>query len=186
MAKHQPRDRRAKLLIWVTNHVVSRVFFHAPRMWWYRNVMCFSIGEGSLILVDVRFSARRRLRIGSHTVVNNGCRIDNRDEVVIGDAVSLSYGTTIWTKGHVIDAPDFRTASAPVIIGDRVWTCAGTVILPGVTMGEGSVSLTSSVVTRDVAPFDVVGGNPATHVRQRSAELDYVIEDFRPWVPFFG
>ena len=186
MARRVPRDRRAKALLWVTNHVASRVFFHAPRMWWYRTVMGYTIGEGSVILVDVRFSARRRLRIGARSVVNNGCRIDNRDEVVIGDAVSLSYGTTIWTKGHVIDSADFRTASAPVTLGDRVWTCAGSVILPGVTMGEGSVALTSSVVTKDVAPYDVVGGNPAAPVRRRSPDLDYVIDDFRPWVPFFG
>jgi acetyltransferase-like isoleucine patch superfamily enzyme len=182
----RPRDRRAKLLLWMTNHVVSRVIFHAPRMWWYRTVMGYEIGHGSVILVDVRFAARRRLRVGRHSVINNGCRIDNRGHVAIGDGVSLSYGTTIWTKGHVIDASDFRTASAPVTLADRVWTCAGAVILPGVTMGEGSVALTSSVVTKDVAPYEVVGGNPGRPIRKRSEDLEYVIDDYRPWVPFFG
>lgn len=182
----RPSDRRAKFLLWITNHVISRVVFHAVRMLWYRKVMGYEIGQNSLILVDVRFSARRRLSIGSGSVVNNGCRIDNRAQVTIGNAVSLSYGTTIFTKGHTLDARDFGTTSAPVRLEDRVWTCAGSVILPGVTMGEGSVALTASVVTKDVGPFEVVGGNPAAFVRRRSQDLDYTTEGHRPWVPFFG
>lgn len=183
-----PRPRRggrAKLLLWVTNHVVSRVFFHAPRMWWYRSVMAFDIGRGSSVLVDVRFSARGNLRIGDYSVINNGCRIDNRGTVTIGDSVSLSYGATIYTKGHAIDSSDFHTVSAPVKIQDKVWVCAGATVLPGVTLHEGSVVLTGSVVAKDVGTFEVVGGNPARHVKHRSRDLDYEI-DFHPWVPFFG
>ena len=176
---------RAKLLLWVTNHVVSRIFFHGPRMWWYRSVMAFDIGRGSFVLVDVRFSARGNLRIGDHSVVNNGCRIDNRAMVTIGDSVSMSYGAKIYTKGHAIDSRDFHTVSAPVTIQRRAWVCAGATVLPGVTLHEGAVVLTGSVVAKDVAAFEVVGGNPAQHVRLRSRELDYEI-DFHPWVPFFG
>lgn len=179
------RTGGAKFLLWFTNHVISRVFFHRPRMWWYRSVMDFEIGAGSTILVDVRFSARGHLSIGAHTIVNNGCRIDNRGEVTLGDSVSLSYGTTIYTKGHAIDAGDFHTVSAPVAIRDKAWVCAGATILPGVTLSEGAVVLTGSVVAKDVGAFEVVGGNPAKHVRNRSTDLDYEI-DFAPWVPFFG
>ena len=179
------RRRLSKLLLWMTNHVVSRVFFHRPRMWWYRNVMGYQIGAGSAVLVDVRFSARGNLRIGTHSVVNNGCRIDNRGPVTLGDSVSLSYGATIYTKGHAIDSSDFHTVSAPVIIQDKVWVCAGATVLPGVTLHEGCVVLTGSIVTKNVATFEVVGGNPAQHVRERSRDLEYEI-DFHPWVPFFG
>lgn len=154
-------------------------------MWWYRSVMGYEIGQGSTVLVDVRFSGRRHMRIGAHSIVNNGCRIDNRGQVTLGDSVSLSYGTTIYTKGHAIDSRDFRTVSAPVTIQDKVWVCAGATVLPGVTLHEGSVVLTGSVVHKDVSAYEVVGGNPAKHVRDRSRDLDYEI-DFRPWVPFFG
>ena len=180
-----PRTSLAKLLLWVTNHLVSRLLFHKPRMWWYRSVMGYEIGQGSTVLVDVRFSGRRHMRIGAHSIVNNGCRIDNRGQVTLGDSVSLSYGTTIYTKGHAIDSRDFRTVSAPVTIQDKVWVCAGATVLPGVTLHEGSVVLTGSVVHKDVSAYEVVGGNPAKHVRDRSRDLDYEI-DFRPWVPFFG
>jgi maltose O-acetyltransferase len=169
----------------VTNHLISRLFFQRPRLWWYRTVMGFEIGRGSSVLVDVRFSARRNLRIGAHSVVNNGCRIDNRGQVTLGDSVSLSYGTTIYTKGHVIDSSDFHTVSAPVTIRDKVWVCAGATILPGVTLNAGSVVLTGSVVPKDVGAYEVVGGNPAKYVRGRSRDLDYKI-DFHPWMPFFG
>jgi acetyltransferase-like isoleucine patch superfamily enzyme len=180
-----PPGGGGRFLLWLTNHVVSRVFFHRPRMWWYRTVMGYEIGAGSSILVDVRFSARGKLRIGAHSVVNNGCRIDNRGGVWVGDSVSLSYGATVYTKGHAIDARDFHTVSSPVTIHDKVWVCAGATVLPGVTLHEGAVVLTGSVVTKGVAEFEVVGGNPARHVRERSRDLDYEI-DFHPWVPFFG
>jgi acetyltransferase-like isoleucine patch superfamily enzyme len=181
------RARAGRPLMWITNHVVSRIYVHGARMWWYRTVMGYSLADGALIQVGVRFAGRGRVTMGEHSLMNNGCLIDNRGQIVIGRSVSLSYGTTIWTKGHAIDDPEFRTTSGSVTIQDRVWTCAGSVVLPGVTMGEGSVSLTSSVVTKDVEPWTVVGGNPAVPVRRRSADIAYDIDNHRrPWMPFWG
>lgn len=52
-------------------------------------------------------------------------------------------------------------------IGNDVWIGYGVTIMPGVTIGDGSIIATKSVVTSDVAPYSIVGGNPAKEIRKR-------------------
>lgn len=54
----------------------------------------------------------------------------------------------------------------PIHIGDNVWIAANVVILPGVSIGEGAVVGAGSVVTKDVAPFTLVAGNPAHVIKK--------------------
>lgn len=173
------------LFLWTTNAVVAAIPFSTLRMFWYRNAMGFVVGEGSSILSGVRFAARGNFVLGRHSVVNNGCRIDNRRPVRIGDSVSLSFETLILTDGHDMDSPKFAAAGGPVVIEDFVWTCARTTISPGVTMKRGSVALPGAVVVRDTEEFEVVGGVPARRVRERSRELAYKLR-WNPRVPPLG
>ncbi len=53
-----------------------------------------------------------------------------------------------------------------ITIGDDVWVGGGVIILPGITIGEHAVVGAGSVVTKDVAPYTVVAGNPAKMVRK--------------------
>ncbi len=67
---------------------------------------------------------------------------------------------------------DFREArrQAVVEIGNDVWIGHGAIVLPGVTIGHGAVIAAGAVVTKDVAPYDVVGGVPAKHIKWRFAQ----------------
>ena len=56
------------------------------------------------------------------------------------------------------------------VIGNDVWIGYEAVILPGVTIGDGAIVAATSVVTKDVPPYTVVGGNPAKPLRQRFSE----------------
>jgi chloramphenicol O-acetyltransferase type B len=58
-----------------------------------------------------------------------------------------------------------------IIIGSDVWLCQNTTILSGVTIGHGAVVANGAIVTKDVAPYEIVGGNPAKHIRWRFDEL---------------
>lgn len=53
------------------------------------------------------------------------------------------------------------------VIGNDVWIGSEAIVMPGITVGDGAVIGTRSVVTRDVAPYTIVGGNPAKAIRQR-------------------
>lgn len=57
------------------------------------------------------------------------------------------------------------------MIGSDVWLCSNCTILSGVSVGHSAVVASSAVVTRDIAPYSVVAGNPALHVRWRFDEV---------------
>ena len=174
-----------KIKVFLSNHLFAGVLPSCIRLAWYRRAMRFRIGKHTSILRDTRFARVGNFSIEDHSVINNGCLIDNRFPVSIGRNVSISFGTMILTKGHDIDDPMFRTKGAGVTIRDYTWICARATILPGVTIGEGAVVLAGAVVAEDVPPYHVVGGVPATLVRERSRHLCYDL-DFDDWMPLFG
>ena len=55
----------------------------------------------------------------------------------------------------------------PIVVGDDVWLGYGAIILPGVTIGDGAIIGAGTVVTKDVPPYAIVGGNPAKVIRFR-------------------
>lgn len=59
------------------------------------------------------------------------------------------------------------------IIGHDVWVGYRAIILPGIVVGDGAIIGAGSIVTKDVAPYSLVGGNPAKHIRYRF-ELDSI------------
>ncbi len=59
------------------------------------------------------------------------------------------------------------STKGPIVVGDDVWIGYDTLVLSGVTIGQGAVIAAGSVVTRDVAPYTIVGGNPARYIKHR-------------------
>lgn len=102
--------------------------------------------------------------LGTGVYANTGLTIIDDGEVRIGDRVMFGPHVTIATAGHPLH-PDTRAQgeqfSAPVLIEDDVWVGGNVSILPGVTIGRGSVIAAGAVVTADVPPMVVVGGVPA-------------------------
>lgn len=120
------------------------------------------------------------VRIGSRTFI--GCStIICATQIDIGDDVLISFGVTIVDhdshsilfeerKNDVLMWMDGRkdwtnVKSTQVVVRDKVWIGMHAIILEGVTIGEGAVVGAGSVVTRDVAPFTLVAGNPAKFIR---------------------
>ncbi len=118
--------------------------------------------------------------IQDYSVINKGCVLDNRRKINIGKNVSLSQGVIIYTLGHDINHPDFITKGSSVTISDYVVIFSRACIMPGVTLGYGSVVLPHSVVSKKVEDFHVVGGNPATFKCHREKNFSYKL-DYRVW-----
>ena len=62
------------------------------------------------------------------------------------------------------------TTNGDVVIGNDVWLCENSTILWGITIGDGAVIANGAMVTKDVAAYSIVGGNPAKHIRWRFDE----------------
>jgi acetyltransferase-like isoleucine patch superfamily enzyme len=79
----------------------------------------------------------------------------------------IGPNVSIITTGHPLE-PSQRLAATigkPIMIEKSVWIAAGATIIGGVTVGENSVVAAGSVVTKDVPPNTLVGGNPARVLR---------------------
>jgi len=104
--------------------------------------------------------------IGKGTYIN-GARISAKEMVVIGCNCTIAPEVLIMDSDfHDLKDQNKPGASKPVIIDDHVWIANRATILKGVTIGKHSVVAAGSVVTKDVPPYTLVGGNPARVIKQ--------------------
>ncbi len=132
-----------------------------------------NVGHGTIIFRGVGLDGppdrARRLRLGHTCFVNVGCRFDLQAPISIGDRVFMGQEVAILTSSHGLGPSAFRAGllqSRPVTIGDGAWLGARSVVLPGVSIGGGTVVAAGAVVTRDVPENVLVAGVPARIIRQ--------------------
>lgn len=107
----------------------------------------------------------------------------NYDKLYIGNYVCIGAEAIILMGGnntHRMDwfscypfmekIKDAYISKGDTIIHDGVWIGVRAIIMPGVQIGEGAVIAANSVVTKDVAPYSIVGGNPAVFIKNRFDE----------------
>jgi galactoside O-acetyltransferase len=148
---------------------------------------CVSIGDESVILGTLAIIRHGGvIQIGRRSWIDTAL-ISATDRITIGDDVVIDAGVTVWDNDShslvweerlndviqcgldwVAHPTDFirnkdwsNVAMSPIIICDRAWIGFNSIILKGVTVGEGAVVLPGSTVARDVPPYTVVGGAPA-------------------------
>ena len=113
------------------------------------------------------------IRIGSGFVGNYNLTILDEAEVCIGNNVFIGPNPGIYTVEHAFDAAQRSEGimkARPVTIGNDVWICANTIILPGVTIGDGAVVGAGSVVRHDIPPHTFAAGNPCRTIRAITAD----------------
>ena len=133
----------------------------------YLSLFLIKVGNRSQIHRKVRFFHIGKLEIGHDSCINFSCYLDNRRGIYIGNNVGIAHNTKIYTLGHDIEDSYFKTKGAPVYIQDNSFIFANCLIMPGVTIGEGSIILPGSVIVKDTQPFTIWGGNPARLIKYR-------------------
>ena len=115
----------------------------------------------------VKIWAPWNIETGRCVAVDDEVNLYSVDRITIGTKVAISREAFICTASHDISRPERPLVTAPITIGDGVWIGARSIVLPGVTIGEGAVVAAGAVVTKDVEPWTVVGGNPARVLKMR-------------------
>lgn len=123
------------------------------------------VGTGTYGVPEViEFGDDSILRIGSYTSIASGVRI------LLGGEHRTDWLSTYPFPAMISgleDIKDYSRSKGDVVIGSDCWICTGATILSGVTIGHGAIVAAGAMVTRDVPPFAVVGGNPCKFIRLR-------------------
>jgi acetyltransferase-like isoleucine patch superfamily enzyme len=169
------------MLAFAYNGIVGRLPSRILRSTYLRLYLA-RFGPGTGVQMGCRFLNGRKIHLGERNVINFGCLLDGRRySIRTGNDVSIGPEAAILTLGHDPQSPDFADKGCDVTIGDRVWIGFRAIVLPGVSIGEGAIVGACSIVTKDIAPFTIVAGNPARAIGTRSAGLTYQLE-FSPFL----
>lgn len=140
--------------------IIPNVPSHTIRNWGLRML-------GTQMSKNVKFYPSFSVRNPRGLFIEDGVSIgprvllDARKGLVIRKNAVIAYDAIIWTLNHDYNDVNFCGKGAPVEIGPYAWICSRSIILPGVTIGEGAIVASGAVVTKDVAPYTIVGGCPA-------------------------
>lgn len=129
-----------------------------------------SRGENVWISAPFFVDYGENIHIGKNVEINMNCVFLDCNIITIGDFSGIGPGVHIYTVFHPSDPSErlsknsnfWKSQTAPVHIGKNVWIGGGCIILPGVTIGDGTTIGAGSVVTHDIPPRCIAVGNPAT------------------------
>lgn len=116
-----------------------------------------------------------KITFGKSVVLDKEVMIDYTAPVTLGNHVTISEGTKIFTHNHSVDDNiDIQYSEIikhELVVEDYAWIGANAIILPTVKkIGYGAVIAAGAVVTKEVKAYEVVGGNPAKLIKTRNID----------------
>jgi acetyltransferase-like isoleucine patch superfamily enzyme len=181
--------RRAIGLLRRGVHEVRRLQARADAIQHARRSFSLSNAEGVLALQDdaQKHIADGTIVMGRESYFAPIVRKFKGDtgRVIVGNFASIAHGVEFYSGGMhrtewvsqyglraMLDLPGayedgFPHGRGDIHVGHDAWLAQGSVVMSGVTIGPGAVVATRSVVTKDVAPYEIVGGVPAKRIGQR-------------------
>lgn len=137
-------------------------------------------GIGENVEIDTPFHCDHgnNIFLGNDVIIGINCTFVDNAEIRIGNRVLIASNVQFYTSSHPVLPQErlvanwkeqqttfFRTYARPIEVKDNVWIGGGSILLPGVTVGENSVVGAGSVVTRSIPANCVAVGNPCKVIR---------------------
>jgi acetyltransferase-like isoleucine patch superfamily enzyme len=146
--------------------------FNKFRVWYVSKILkLINNPEGCVFEQGVYISAgKERVVIGKHTHINENTFIQ---AATIGDYVMIGPNVSLLSNSHNHNRLDIpmemqgMTENMPVIIENDVWIGRNVVVLPGITIHQGSIVAAGAIVTKNVQSYSIVGGVPARFIKMR-------------------
>ncbi len=128
-------------------------------------------------LEPVFIGAFGQVEIGRFCFINYGTRLLSQHRIVIKDRVFIGPQCHIWDSNiHNTYFRSVRASPKPVVLENDSWIGSRSIILPGVTVGEGAIVAAGSTVVKNVPSFSIVAGNPAKIIRSITPMADISVE----------
>lgn len=121
--------------------------------------------ENSTIWAPTQIDRANKIKIGQNVFINHSLITVALGGITIDDNVQIAPGVTMLTANHDIEHMNILK-TAPITIKEGAWVGARAILLPGVTISEHAIVGAGAVVTKDVEPYSVVGGNPAKLIKK--------------------
>ena len=153
---HNFQNDRSKIEIGEMTHIRGNLLI-------FKYGGTISIGNNCYIGENSYIWSGDKIAIGNNVLISHNVNIIDTNSHEINHKEREQGYIDILTKGH----PENKKSiiSAPIIIEDNVWINFGAIILKGVKIGKESIVAAGSVVTKEVPPRSIVGGNPAKIIR---------------------
>ena len=154
--------------------VVYSIFFRwSPRPCWrWRNwllrVFGARVSSTARIHPTVTIVIPWQLEVGANTSIGDSAILYALGRIRLGDRVTVSQYAHLCAGTHDYQQPHMPLIRPGVTVGADAWVAADAFVGPGVTIGDGAVVGARAVLTKDVAPWTVVAGNPATFLKMRN------------------
>lgn len=168
--KHEIGAGKLKQLSW---YAINALFFTNPlnisssiKRFWLK-AFGAKIGNGVVLKPSINIKYPWKLVIDDYSWIGEGVWIDNLADVRIGKSVCLSQGAMLLTGNHDYTKTTFDLMVKPIILKDGVWIGAKALVCPGVICETHAVLAAMSVANRNLEPYSIYQGNPATLVKQR-------------------
>ena len=176
--------RSLRSLVWncVNSLQQSPLFSKGGRSFLLKRFGC-TVDPSSYINSNV-FVGAPIIEMGKNSIINVGCFLDGsakivlREYVRIGPYVKILTGTHTYRNSVIRRGPGCRDINLPVTFERGCWIGVGSIILPGVTIGEGCIVAAGSIVTKSTFPNGLYAGNPAVRVKDLSIEDDFSSDSF--------
>lgn len=162
-------------IVLFSNTVVNKLPSRHLRKWFYQ-IMGAEIGKKTFPCRRVEILFPKGLKLADGVAIGWFAELDARGGITVDHDTNISSHVKLITGSHDLDDSDFTADFRPITIGHHCWVGTGAIILQGVTIGDGAVIAAGAVVTKDVPPYEVWGGVPAKHIRNRGKDLKYSIK----------
>jgi putative colanic acid biosynthesis acetyltransferase WcaF len=157
------------------NIVYVLLFRPSPRplhAWRAFILRCFgaSLGPDCHIYPRARIWAPWNLVCEDVVAIADDAEVYNPTPITIGSHATVSQQAYLCGATHDLHDPGFPLVARSITIGRRAWICARATVLPGITVGDGAVLALGAVATRNVDPWTIHGGIPATRLGARRGQ----------------
>lgn len=163
--------------------------FLKQTLWYFTSLLFFRSGlipfSGLLVFIlrlygakigkDVRIKPYIYIKYPWKLIIGDNCWlaecfIENLDWVTIGNNCCISQKAMLMTGNHNYKSDSFCLFTKPIVLQDGVWIAANAIVSPGVECGSHAVLSLGSVATKNLEPYKIYSGNPASFIKERIFE----------------